>query len=118
MRACWMFGQLYYLEFKDKAHVTKSVQGISRCLFDEHLTVKLEAAVALAQVADGAKELIAPELGKIIQVYLQLMNEIDSEDLVDALAVIMETFKEEIVPYALDTIKSLVSQHIKLTERI
>jgi hypothetical protein len=40
------------------------------------------------------------------------MNEIDSEDLVDSLSVLMETFKEEIAPYALQTVKSLVNQHI------
>lgn len=48
-----------------------------------------------------AQSFLRPALGDMLQVYLKLMSEIDSEELVTALEKIVQFYKEDIEPYAL-----------------
>jgi hypothetical protein len=49
-----------------------------------------------------ASEFLKPALKNILEVYLKLMSEIESEELVSALEEIVKHFKEDISPYALE----------------
>jgi hypothetical protein len=44
---------------------------------------------------------LKPALKDILEIYLKLMTEIDSEDLVDALEEIVGHFQDDITPFAL-----------------
>jgi hypothetical protein len=46
--------------------------------------------------------LLKPALKEILQIYLKMMSEIDSEELVSALEEIVSHFKEDIEPFALE----------------
>lgn len=47
----------------------------------------------------------------MLKVYLQLMNEFDNEELVNAFENIMEIFQYEIIPYAVDICDHLVNMY-------
>jgi len=49
-----------------------------------------------------ASEFLKPALKNILEVYLKLMSEIESEELVSALEEIVSHFKEDISPYAVE----------------
>ena len=46
--------------------------------------------------------LVRPGLGQVIRIYLKLIDEIDYDELITALRVIVETYQEEIAPYAIE----------------
>jgi hypothetical protein len=51
---------------------------------------------------DECADLLKPCLKDILTIYLKLMSEIDSEELVAALEEIVSHFKDDIAPYALE----------------
>jgi hypothetical protein len=48
-----------------------------------------------------AKDFLKPALGNILEVYLKLISEIDSEKLVSSLETIMQKYSDDMGPYAL-----------------
>ena len=69
----------------------------------DYIVVRVEAAVALSALLNHQEvvDLIRPALGSVLKVFLKIMDDIDHEDLVNALKVIVEIFEDEIAPYAL-----------------
>jgi hypothetical protein len=63
---------------------------------------------------DVAIEFLKPALKNILEIYLKIMQEIDSEELVSALEEIVKHFKEDIIPYAMDLAQQLVSAYQRL----
>jgi hypothetical protein len=43
---------------------------------------------------------LRPGLANVLKMYLKIMDEIDFEELVGALRVIVDTYEDEIAPYA------------------
>lgn len=84
---------------------------------DNELPVKIEAAKALPRLLiwEIAKENVAREVGNLLNIYKNLMNEIDSEELVDALEDIVGKFSFEMMPYALDLTEHLVLNFMRLS---
>jgi len=66
------------------------------------LPVKVAAGLALAKMLknDVAVEFLKPALKNILEIYLKIMEQIDSEELIAALEVIMEKYQEDIGPFA------------------
>lgn len=71
-------------------------------MFAEELPIKFAAALALSQMLknEDAIEFLKPALKNILEVYLKIMEDIDSEELIGALEVIMEKYSEDIGPFA------------------
>ena len=58
-----------------------------------------------------------PALKNILEVYLKIMEEIDSEELIAALEVIMEKYQEDIGPFAVQLAQQLTNKyHALVTE--
>lgn len=49
-RACTVFDHYCSIDFVNKQNITLAVQGISKCILDKDLPVKVKAAVALSSV--------------------------------------------------------------------
>ena len=64
--------------------------------------MRVEAAMAAAALLDHApvREFIRPGLGNVLKVYLDILDEIDFDELVNSLRKIVEVFSEEVAPYA------------------
>lgn len=66
------------------------------------MPVRYAAAVAISQLLrnKAIEPIMKPVLNQILEKFLQLTSEIDSEKLISSLEEIMTIYKEEIVPYA------------------
>ena len=74
------------------------------------MPVKVEAALTLGEMcaaSDIAKDLLKPDLEKLLKSYLTLLNEIDSEELINILSTFTSVFRDEIGPYAVTIVKEL-----------
>ena len=102
MRACWFYGEFGSFKFRDTNHITQAVDLIYRNMQDQELPVRLQAATSIHKLL-GSEEtfnFLKPALKNILEQYLKLMSEIDSEELVGALEEIVGHFKDDIAPYA------------------
>ena len=118
-RACWVYGEFSEYTFEDNDHIQQAVHGIYQSLFTDVLPIKFAAALALAKMLnnDTAIACLKPVLANILEVYLKIMNEIDSEELIGALEVIMEKYQEEIGPFAVQLSQQLATKyHALVTE--
>jgi len=50
---------------------------------------------------EAASQFLKPALQNLLEVYLKIMEEIDSEELISALEEIVEKFSEDIGPFAI-----------------
>ena len=71
-------------------------------LFAEDLPVRLSAAVALSNFLKNpvAEKFLKPALKNILEAYLKIIAEIDSEQLVSALEEIMTVYRDDMGPFA------------------
>ena len=63
-----------------------------------------------------AIDFLRPGLGKVIKIYLKLIDEIDYDELIESLKVIVEIFSEEIAPFALELCSKLGESYCRLME--
>jgi hypothetical protein len=92
------------LKFKDETHMKEVVALTYECLHrDPALPVRLTAAISMKELLrnDDACNMLKPHLKEILESYLKLMTEIESEELVSALEEIVSLYNEEIGPYAI-----------------
>ena len=91
------------INFKDKNHLSKIVEGIYKTMADDQpLPVKFYAATALRSILyiEDAKALVKPGLEQLLKCYLSLMSELDNEELVEAFEDVMTIFEKDIAPFA------------------
>lgn len=102
-RACWVYGEFAAYNFADGDWLRDSLNKIYQCLLGNDLPVRVNAAVALIKLLAQpvAVEFVRPGLQQIITIYLALIDEIDYDELINSLRTIVDTFENEIVPYAL-----------------
>ena len=77
------------------------MDSIYQQLFSDALPVKYEAALALSKMLknDDAAAFLKPALSNLLEIYLKIMEDIDSEELISALEEIVEKFSEDIGPF-------------------
>lgn len=90
---------------------------------DKELPVKVTAALALKYLVqnstgtyllfqllntDIAEAEVRKILPQVVDLYFKLMNEIDNEELVNALEILITQFEEEMIPYATEITARLV----------
>jgi len=115
-RACWVYSEFSAYEFGDKTHIQQAVDAIYQRLFSEHLPVKFAAALALSQMIkiDAAVDFLKPALQNILEVYLKLMQDVDSEELIGSLEAFMEKYADDIGPYAVQLAQQLTTKYRSL----
>ncbi|CAD8063756.1 unnamed protein product [Paramecium sonneborni] len=101
-RACHLFNEYGSIEFKNKQNIQLAVQGISKCILDKELPVRVAAAISFSQILQHkeAQDLIRPQLSQVLEIYIKLMELIDNEKIVKSLEEIVKYFTNEITPYA------------------
>lgn len=118
MRACWFYGEFGSFRFRQEGHFKQAIEGIYKLLFDPELPVRFVAAVSLHRLmtAEECTELLKPYLKDLLSIYLKMMSEIDSEELVAALEEIVSHFKDDIGPYAIELTEQLVGAYKRLCQ--
>lgn len=110
-RCAWVFARYASAPFTDQSFLQQVLEALCKTLVDSQLPVRYEGALALPKVLswDVSKQRLASELRGLLEIYLKLMNEIDSEDVVEALESIVSAFPKEIVPFSME-----LTQHLTL----
>lgn len=110
LRAIWLYGEFGEFNFKDDNHVKQVIDLIYKGLYDTELPVKLTAATSIHKLLhnEQASNFLKPALKQILETYLQMMTEIESEELVSALEEIVSLYKDDIEPYAIQLCEQLV----------
>lgn len=110
-----MFGRYGFIEFRNPKNIQTAVEGITKCMSDTNLPVKFKAALALHSLVKQkpAYEMVRGHLSTLLAIYLKLMEEIDSEELVASLEGIVSEFSADIGPYAYDLCVHLSSAFYK-----
>jgi hypothetical protein len=102
-RACWLYGEFSSFNFTNQQHLRIAIDGIYKACFAEELPVRLSACIAMADLLKNkvVRDFLKPALGKVIEIYLKTISEIDSERLISSFENIMSRFRNDIGPYAL-----------------
>ena len=115
-RACWVYSRFVFIQYTIPTHQDSVLTHMCKLMLDSELPVRIEAAVGLPKLLswDLACAKITPEIQNVLAVYLELMTQIDSEDLVEALEDVVAVFAVEIVPFALDLSKRLIAAFLAM----
>ena len=118
-RACWVYSLFTNIVFTIPTHQETVFEHVCRLMLDPDLPVRIQAATALPKLLawDYSKEKIGLEIQNVLKIYLELMGQIDSEDLVEALEEIVDYFSEEIIPFAVEFSKHLVTAFLSIVNK-
>ncbi|KAI9278056.1 armadillo-type protein [Sporodiniella umbellata] len=117
-RACELVKRFEGLGFISEENLSHIYVQTLDCLRDHELPVQVQAVLALQQIVrnEKAREATGPHLAFIIQTLIGLMNQIDTDVLVTALEEFVETFNEQLSPYAVELCKQLSDTYVHLLE--
>jgi hypothetical protein len=103
-RACWVYGQFGGFEFVEEGHFQAVCDRVWQNLSHTDLPVRVCAAIALINFLahEEAVEFLRPALKQLITVFLKLIDEIDYDELIEALRTIVAVYGAEIAPYAVE----------------
>ena len=118
-RSCWAYGKFASFPFSNKEHQQQALEKICLLLLDPSLPVKYEAALTIPKILiwDISKTRIKGEISNLLKIYLNLINEIDSEEIIEALENIVENFTVEVLPFVVELVEQLCLTFKKLASR-
>jgi hypothetical protein len=101
-RACWLYGEFGKMPYANEDHLRMVLNSIYSNLHHSDLPVRVEAALSMNKLLDHeiAVDFLRPGLEQLLKTYLKIMDDIDFEELVQALQALVTTYEEEIAPYA------------------
>ncbi|KAK8790877.1 hypothetical protein WA158_005508 [Blastocystis sp. Blastoise] len=99
-RACFTYRDYSDLNLNPE-HFNHVLEKVLGCLRDPDFPVQIAAATTLRDFLekDECQELIRPHVGSILREFLNIMNKLGVEDVIDSMNGIVEQFEEEIVPF-------------------
>mmetsp|Transcript_4500 Transcript_4500/g.6618 ORF Transcript_4500/g.6618 Transcript_4500/m.6618 type:complete len:1039 (+) Transcript_4500:136-3252(+) len=114
--AFWVIGQHFdgLTRYQDHAMVTGIVCDH---IMDNNIITRCSAGIALAQLMQqhNMAEMLQPKLNTILSQFIEFMKTIDSPLIITALGEIIETNGPQVVPFALNILKTITTQ---LTESL
>ncbi|KAH9472909.1 hypothetical protein Pst134EA_003508 [Puccinia striiformis f. sp. tritici] len=95
-------------------------QGVTQCLSDPSLPVRVQAALTLPELCEHPQvhEGIAPHIGQIMKGLLALSNEVDLDSLTQATRSLVSKFSDELLPFAADMAQALHQSYMRLMSEI
>jgi hypothetical protein len=122
MRACWLYGRFgkmpnCFASEQGQEHLKHALNSIYQNLNHEALPVRVEAALALnslLKVYQLAVDFLRPGLELVLRTFLKIMDDIDFDELVEALRQLVEEYQEEIAPYAISLCTKLGEAYLRL----
>ncbi|CAJ0650459.1 16009_t:CDS:10 [Entrophospora sp. SA101] len=115
-RACDMIMKFNELEFQQEANIMTAFQGITICMQDPELPVKIQACLALEPLLkyESVKKVLVPNLPAIMQKLLELTNMIDSDILATLMKELVEEFSSELNPFATEFCQQLCATFLRI----
>ncbi|CAG8526480.1 11131_t:CDS:10 [Ambispora gerdemannii] len=101
-RACDTLIRFSNIEFQNQSNLAAAFQGITECMQDPELPVKVQAALGLQSLIhhDFVKDALIPNLQMVMQELLNLTNQIDVDTLTTVTEEFVEVFSAELAPFA------------------
>ena len=119
-RVCWLIEFLNDLKWNqcNPQLIDFVLKGLLQGLRDPHLAVQAAAACSMSSIlgAPGAQDVIKPILPDIVREYFRIMDELESDSVLNALQAIVENFSEDIVGLAPSMVVQLVKHFNVYTE--
>ncbi|KAJ2662905.1 Nonsense-mediated mRNA decay protein 5 [Coemansia sp. RSA 1200] len=102
-RALDTFCRYSNVEFSDKRILGSVFESVFTLLNDPELPVRVHAALALQPMIENVeiRDIIAQHLPNVMQVFLNLTNEIDSDTITHVIEEFVEVFADKMAPFAL-----------------
>merc|ERR1712137_145120 len=115
-RACWTFCLYADLEYKSADVFVQGLQRALACMQDSELPVRATAGIGLKFVVANplAESYILPNLGQVLELFLRLQNEMDSDDLINALEFIIFKFQDHIQPHAVELVRNIWQSFLRI----
>ncbi|CAG8739929.1 15482_t:CDS:2, partial [Dentiscutata heterogama] len=102
--ACDMIIKFDSLEFEQESNLAIAFQGITRCMSDDELPVKVQACLALQSMIRHETEL------------LDLTNQIDTDTLASVMEDFVEAFSKELSPFAIQLCEQLRNAFLRIMQ--
>ena len=111
-----MYGQFGEFPFNDNDHLTQALGLIFQNMQSGELPVRVAAGIAIKGLLshETTVNLLRPCLDSLLKIYLKTMDEIEYDELVLALKRIVETYDEEIAPYAVNLCQKLSDAYMRM----
>ena len=118
-RALHVLARYSRLNF-DNDHCLSMAKEMYDLLESDNLCVKVSAACSfyLYLRKDVVREAMKEVLPNLLEKYLEIMEEIDHEELVQALEELVGSYKDDIAPFAIQLTKKLVENYKKIVSSI
>lgn len=118
-RVCFLYSNYTDISFTIPGHEEQVLLSVCKLMMDTDLPVRIEAATSLPKLLswDISKSKIRMEIQNVLTIYLELMNQIDFEDLVEALEDIIGSFSSEITPFAIEFSKHLAKAFMSIVNK-
>ena len=115
-RAAWVYSRFSNLPFESPDFKAQGLEAVCKLLLDPELPVRYEASLALPRLLKWSisKSRLSGELKSLLEIYLKIMNEIDSEDIVESLESVISAFPKEIIPFALELTQHLAGAFMRM----
>merc|ERR1712137_14872 len=115
-RACWTFCLYADLEYKNQDVFIQGLQRALSCMQDSELPVRATAGIGLKFVVANplSESYILPNLGQVLELFLRLQNEMDSDDLINALEFIIFKFQDHIQPHAIELVRNIWQSFLRI----
>ncbi|DBB04276.1 hypothetical protein WJX77_005934 [Trebouxia sp. C0004] len=116
-KACWVAGQYADIDFREGSGQGQAFsslfQKVVNAFQDPDLPVRVDAVVALRSFIDAfdteGLQQVKPLIPQLLDVFFQLMQEVENEDLIFTLETLVERFDEEMAPYAVGLTQHLAA---------
>jgi importin-7 len=82
-----VYGEFGHIDYKDKRHMYQVLEGVYKCILDDELAVKMEAACTMSillQENKMAEDYLRPYLKTVLETYLKILTEVDQEEVFHA----------------------------------
>jgi hypothetical protein len=117
-KGCWLAGLYADTVFTEGqgrgATFTALLTCVIHSLSDPQLPVRVDAGVAIRQFVDAVEEddlgPLKPLVPNLLEKFLAISHEVDSEDLTGSLETVVERFGSDMGPYAVGVVTALTQQ--------
>jgi hypothetical protein len=117
-RAPWVCSRFSHISLPNSSFQEHIFQSLCVLMTDSSLPIRYSASIALPRVLhwEVSKAKLKSEIQPLLQIYLQLMNEVQSEDVIESLESIVSAFPAEVQPFAIELAQYLVSSFVENEE--
>ncbi|CAG8478067.1 8378_t:CDS:10, partial [Cetraspora pellucida] len=103
-RACDMMIKFDSLDFEQESNLGIAFQGITNCMRDDELPVKVQASALI------------PNIPMVMQQLLDLTNQIDTDTLANVMEDFVEVFSKELSPFAIQLCEQLRNAFLRIMQ--